>query len=125
MSAVQACKGCGGLFAFLPRGLCAECIDRREERFQTVRDWLQDNRGASILAASQATGVEEGLIAEFIRAGRLEFTGGSAASEELRSREAELRARIASQIAAAEALSSDGSAPAPSTGHAGMKSRLS
>ena len=94
MTAVQSCRGCGKLFPFLPRGLCADCIDLREERFQTVREWLRDNRGASILAACQATGVEERLVAEFIREGRLEFAGPTESPKDQQAREA-LRAKLA------------------------------
>ena len=123
MSGVQACKGCGGLFAFLPRGLCTECIDRREEKFQTVREWLQDHRGASVLAACQATGVEERLIAEFIREGRLEFTGdGTESVRDIISQEA-VRARIASEIAARS--QAPAAPPPPPQQRSGMKSRLS
>ncbi len=42
-----------------------------------MREWLRDNRGASIIAACQATGVEERLVAEFIREGRLQFAGAA------------------------------------------------
>jgi hypothetical protein len=106
VTAVQSCKGCGKLFAFLPRGLCADCIDVREERFQTVREWLRDNRGASVIAACQATGVEERLVAEFIREGRLEFSGATESVKDQQAREA-LRAKLVAE------MSSQAPAPAP------------
>ncbi len=99
MSPVQQCTGCGGLFPFLPRGLCADCIDVREERFQAVRTWLADNPAASLAAACQATGAEMRLVEEFVREGRLEFSGGVTPSiDALRDREA-LRAQIAAELA--------------------------
>lgn len=111
MTAVQSCKGCGKLFPFLPRGLCADCIDVREERFQTVREWLRDNRGASIIAACQATGVEERLVAEFIREGRLEFSGPTESAKDLQAREA-LRAKLVAEMSAGQAdTSTSSSAP--------------
>ena len=70
---VQRCRECGGLFAHLPRGVCAGCLDRRERDFRAVRDWLRDNGGAGIAEASAATGVEEGAIVRFIREGRIEL----------------------------------------------------
>ena len=123
MTAVQSCKGCGKLFPFLPRGLCADCIDVREERFRTVREWLRDNPGASIMAACQGTGVEERLIAEFIREGRLEFAGSGAESvEDQQAREA-LRAKLVAEMAAGggaqNASRSSGQAP-----RRGMRSRI-
>lgn len=102
MTAVQSCKGCGKLFSFLPRGLCADCIDLREERFQTVREWLRDNRGASVAAACQATGVEERLVQEFIREGRLELAGPPEPTRDQQAREA-LRAKLAGDMADARA----------------------
>lgn len=124
MSSVQACTGCGGLFPFLPRGICADCIDLREEQFHTVREWLRDNGGASVMAACQATGIEERIIAEFIREGRLEVAGqGSPSVEEQREQDA-LRARIASQLAA----SANAAATTPAGSSAprrGMRTRVS
>lgn len=102
MTAVQSCKGCGKLFAFLPRGLCADCIDVREEHFRTVREWLRDNRGASVIAACQATGVEERLVAEFIREGRLEFSGATESTKDQQAREA-LRAKLVGEMTEAQA----------------------
>jgi predicted amidophosphoribosyltransferase len=114
VTAVQSCKGCGKLFSFLPRGLCADCIDLREERFQTVREWLRDNRGASVIAACQATGVEERLVAEFIREGRLEFAGPTESAKDLQAREA-LRAKLAGEMTAAQAAP-PAAAPQPRRG---------
>ncbi len=99
MSPVESCKGCGGLFAFLPRGYCADCIDLRERRYQDVREWLLDNRGASVADAAQSTGVEESLIMAFVREGRLEFVGAATASTE----DEELKERIRRDLAAREA----------------------
>ena len=121
MTAVQSCKGCGKLFSFLPRGLCADCIDLREEQFHTVREWLRDNPGASTMGACQATGVEERLIAEFIREGRLQFAGAEAESaRDLQAREA-LRSKLVSEMTA-RAESSQDAAGAPA--RRGMRTRL-
>jgi hypothetical protein len=122
VSPVQSCKGCGGLFPFLPRGICADCIDAREEQFQAVREWLRDNRGATIAGACQATGVEERVIAEFIREGRIELSGPAPAALDTSEADA-VRARIAQEMAGREAQR----APAPGTPAArrGMKTRIS
>lgn len=68
---VQQCQDCGALFGYLPRGVCAGCLDAREADFRTVRDWLRANPGASAVATSAATGVGERRISLFIREGRL------------------------------------------------------
>ena len=36
MSNVETCRECGRLFGFLPRGVCVDCQDLREQRFQAV-----------------------------------------------------------------------------------------
>lgn len=122
MSPVQSCTGCGGLFSFLPRGLCADCIDRREEHFVSVREWLRDNPGGSVLGACESTGVPERVISEFIREGRLDFTSDVTPSlEELRAKE-EIRARIATQMAAREKAEAEAAA-ARANVPAGMRTR--
>lgn len=125
MSPVEACRVCGGIFAFLPRGVCADCIDEREGRYRDVRDWLLDNRGASILQASAATGVEESLIMEFLREGRLEVVG----SEPVDSRqeeEEEVKARIRRELAARGGDAAGGAeADAAAGARLGMRSRAS
>lgn len=93
MSPVERCSVCGGLFPFLPRGVCAGCLEARERAFAGVREWLQDNRGASILAASEATGVDEATILSFVREGRLEFVA-DAAARAVSPDEEEIKARI-------------------------------
>lgn len=123
---VVSCKGCGGIFAFLPRGLCADCIDRREESFHAVRDYLRDNPGASVIAACTATGVAERVVAEFIREGRLQFAdhAGSETLEQQAAREA-LRARLAGELVArqtAEVAATKPTADPPR--RSGMRSRL-
>lgn len=121
MTPVEACRACGGLFAFLPRGICAACQDLREQRYQAVREWLLDNRGASILQAAEATGVDESLIGEFVREGRLEVIGSGPATSPA---EEAIKERIRRDLAAREAAG-----PAPGTdaparpAHLGMRSR--
>ncbi len=117
MSPVEACNGCGGLFPFLPRGMCALCIDQRESSFEQVRAWLIENRGATIRQAVEASGVEESLILAFIREGRLEFLSAATIVPE----DEDLRARIRRDLAARESA-----APAPlPTGPRGMRTRAS
>lgn len=96
---VQPCSECGGLFANLPRGVCAGCLDQREGEFREVRDWLRANRGAGIAAAADATGVDEGTIVRFIREGRIEVVNPTADPSlrrdlELDERRAELARKI-------------------------------
>lgn len=68
---VRLCEECGRLFGFLPRGVCADCLDEREADFRVVREWLRRNAGASVIDVAAATGVREPRISHFLREGRL------------------------------------------------------
>ena len=80
MSPVELCKGCGRIFPFLARGVCADCLGRIEEQFELVREHLRENPGARVAEIAAATGVPEADIAGFIRAGRLSW--GQVGAEE-------------------------------------------
>jgi predicted nucleic acid-binding Zn-ribbon protein len=115
---VQRCSECGGLFANMPRGVCTGCLDQREQDFRLVRDWLRDNRGAGIAEATEATGVDEGIIVRFIREGRIEILGPSSEPALLRQREdEERRAELVRHLADVEqfgtSVRTDLDAPAP------------
>ncbi|MFP5450323.1 MAG: hypothetical protein ACLGG9_01095 [Thermoleophilia bacterium] len=102
---VQRCTECGGLFANMPRGVCAGCLDQRERDFRVVRDWLRDNRGAGIPEVTEATGVDEGVIVHFIREGRIEIIDPTADPALRRQREdEERRAELVRRLADAERL---------------------
>ena len=126
MSPVEACRECGRLFGFLPRGVCIDCQDLREQRFQAVKEYLGDNGRASIIQTATDTGVEEGLIVGWIREGRLEYAGTDAGRLEGIDHDEDVKARIRAQLAAqAGPTGTDprGPAAAPSDGHLGMRSR--
>lgn len=135
MTTVQTCKECGKLFSFLPRGLCAGCIDYRESQYQLVREWLAENHGRTIAAVTEGSGVERKLITEFIDEGRLELiVDGSPAGDEQRSRNA-LRALIASELAMSDSPHATSHTPTTPTAptaaatpaaparHSGMRTR--
>jgi len=126
MSNVEACRECGRLFGFLPRGMCVDCQDLREQRFQAVKDYLADNRGATILQTATDTGVEEGLIVGWIREGRLQYAGPDAGQLEGIDHDEDVKARIRAQLAApAGAQGTDPRPPAaaPARTNLGMRSR--
>jgi len=68
---VQRCGACGRLFPFLPRELCAACLEEREARFRRVRDWYRANPGGALQDAATATEVEVALIMAWMAEGRL------------------------------------------------------
>jgi hypothetical protein len=99
VSPIEACRRCGRLVPYMPRGICRDCLEEREKQFSVVREWLRENPGASISQASEATGIDEPVIAGFINEGRLQFVASVRASAEAREHEVR-RARIAAEVAA-------------------------
>jgi hypothetical protein len=124
VSNVETCRDCGRLFGFLPRGICIECQDLREERFQTVKEYLREHPGASVLTTATATGVEEGLIVGWIREGRLQYSGQDVAQLEGIDHDEDVKARIRAQLAAqAGGQGTDPRPPAAAARQLGMRSR--
>lgn len=70
----ENCTVCGRVYAFLARGVCADCLNARERVFQDVRAWLRANPAATIETAADATGADIELILEWIREGRIRRT---------------------------------------------------
>lgn len=73
MSTIETCRDCGRLFEFLPRGICGECLDAREEQFRVVRAWVRTNNARSMDEVAEATETSVSLISEWVSQGRLEF----------------------------------------------------
>lgn len=71
MTTVERCRDCGRLFSYLPRGVCGECLTRREELFLTVKAHFRSAPGASVAEVATATGVPVGMITAWIADGRL------------------------------------------------------
>lgn len=70
---VKTCKRCNKLFQYVTgRQVCPKCRKREEELFGQVKDYLRENKGASMEEVSEATGASLGLIQSFLREGRLE-----------------------------------------------------
>jgi flagellar operon protein (TIGR03826 family) len=78
---LRNCPECGRVFSYVGRNLCPKCLEKEEEEYMTVRRYVRDHRGASILEVADATGIEEEKILQFLRDGRLESGGFSVALE--------------------------------------------
>jgi predicted nucleic acid-binding Zn-ribbon protein len=120
MSEVVNCTECGHVYAFLARGVCADCLNAREREFHTVRDWLRVNPGATTEEAGEATGVPAARIIDWIAEGRLRSVaapGDEALSERLE-QEAQ-RKRLQQELG--QALAEP--APQPTTPRRGFNTR--
>lgn len=72
---VKNCRDCGRLFNYIggPR-LCAECRTKLEEKFMEVKEYIRENKLATIAAVSEACDVSQKQITQWIREERLEFS---------------------------------------------------
>ncbi len=75
---IRNCKRCNRLFQYNGIKYCASCLMELDEMYKKVRDYLYEHPDATIIEVSEATGVEEKIILEFLREGRLELKEPSA-----------------------------------------------
>lgn len=73
------CRKCGGIMVF--RGVgeyqCEDCRYLDYDDYGKVRNYIEDNRGATTFAIEQGTGVSQRTIRSLIREGRLEIASDS------------------------------------------------
>ncbi|MBQ8699958.1 MAG: flagellar protein, partial [Schwartzia sp.] len=68
------CKECGTLFLDTGRGLCRNCILKREEQMDEIASFVRDNPRSSVGEICEALDVKQSLVLEMLRSGRLEET---------------------------------------------------
>jgi len=78
---VRNCKGCGILFNYMGGApLCANCQRDLEDKYDQVKEYIYNNRGANIHKVSEENDVSVNQIKKWVREERLEFTEESAVS---------------------------------------------
>ncbi len=74
---VKNCRICKRLFNYIGgQQICPQCREELEKKFQEVKKYLFDNRGANIKAVCENCDVEESMVRQWIREERLEFSSG-------------------------------------------------
>ena len=69
---------CGKIFNYVVGPvICPRCREAREEKFQEVKKYIDEHRGADILEVSEECDVEPGQIHQWIREERLQFADDS------------------------------------------------
>lgn len=72
---VTNCKGCGRLFNVLStERLCPDCRRKIEDKFHSVKEYLDEHRNASINEVSEQCEVSVRQIKQWIREERLTFS---------------------------------------------------
>lgn len=74
MGELKNCPVCGKIFVRVTRNLCPDCIEKEEEEFEVVREYIKNcNCEPTVEKISEAVGVEEKKILKWAREGRIEF----------------------------------------------------
>lgn len=69
---LRNCSRCGNLFTSVGRNrVCPDCVKVEHQQFLDVKDYLWKNPRAPAYEVSQATGVPQAKILEWVRHGRL------------------------------------------------------
>lgn len=76
---VRNCRSCGNIFNYVTgQVVCPACREKMEKKFQDVKEYIRNNRGAGIKEVSEACDVEAGQIRQWLKEDRLEVTEDSA-----------------------------------------------
>ena len=76
---VRNCRNCGAIFNYVSgQAICPACREKLEKKFQVVKDYIRENKGAGINEVAEACDVDPGQIRQWLREDRLEVTADSA-----------------------------------------------
>lgn len=76
---IRNCKLCGRIFNYMSGPpTCPSCRESMEAKFQEVKDYIREHRGAGIMEVAEACEVEPAQIRQWLRDDRLEVTEDSA-----------------------------------------------
>ena len=76
---VKNCRKCGKVFNYVSGApICPACKEALEKKFQEVKKYVQDNRGATIHDVVENCEVDPQQVRQWVREERLEFSGDGA-----------------------------------------------
>lgn len=76
---VRTCRSCKRIFNYLSGpNLCPGCREKLEQKFQEVKAYIEEHRGATMQEVSEECEVEVSQIRQWLREERLELMEGSA-----------------------------------------------
>lgn len=77
---VRNCRNCGNIFNYVAgQMICPACREKLEQKFQEVKTYIQENKGAGINEVAEACEVDAAQIRQWLREDRLELSSDSAA----------------------------------------------
>lgn len=76
---VRNCKSCGRLYNYIGGAyrLCPDCMKKLEEKFQEVKQYIEDNPRADMRDISEQCDVSTRQIEQWVREERLSFSEDS------------------------------------------------
>lgn len=75
---VRNCRNCGAIFNYVSgQVICPACKEEVEKKFQEVKEYIRNNKGAGINEVAEACDVDSGQIRQWLREERLELTADS------------------------------------------------
>lgn len=75
---VRTCRDCKRIFNYLSGPiLCPACKEKLEDKFQVVKKYIEEHRGASMPEVAEECDVDIQQIRRWLREERLELTEGS------------------------------------------------
>jgi flagellar operon protein (TIGR03826 family) len=77
---VRNCRQCGKMYNYIGgpyRHLCPDCIRELEDKFMVVKEYISENKSATMVQISEACDVSTKQIEQWVRDERLFFTDDS------------------------------------------------
>lgn len=75
---VRTCKSCKRLFNYLAGPVvCPACVEKLEEKFQEVKEYIRENPHSSLQEVSEANDVTVKQLKNWVREERLKFADDS------------------------------------------------
>lgn len=76
---IRNCRNCGRIFNYVAGSvICPACRESMEAKFQEVKEYIREHKGAGIAQVAEACDVEASQIRQWLREERLEVTEDSA-----------------------------------------------
>ena len=78
-TSVKNCRKCGRLFNYVAGpSICPICRDALEKKFQEVKKYVRENKGATLNEVVENCEVDAQQVRQWVREERLEFSGDGA-----------------------------------------------
>jgi flagellar operon protein (TIGR03826 family) len=74
---IRNCKRCGTIFQYAGNRLCHQCLEKDEEDFKRVKEYLDENFKATITEVANNLEISVEKIRGYMRDGRIEVVANS------------------------------------------------